>query len=346
MRITEADRNWCTDSKDLKHQHIIDKGFYKMMGRFHVHFNPKLIWKIIRERKAQIIIGGAWNDLDVLLIVILKKLCLLKNELHFWSEANHMTVGASHDNLIKQWIRKFVYHSSNGAQLISGKMTEITLEKWGIKCNGLVKLPNTIEEDKFIISDEELNLRDNNSIPVFLMPVRLLERDKGILNFFKCIGPDNIRKANFLIAGDGPDKDLIHAFISSNNLDDHIKLLGYCETEKMITLYKTCNLFLLPSFSDPSPLSLIEAIRMKLPVLVSERCGNHFEAVKEFENGYIFDPYNEKTIISAYQSLLQQTENWKLMGKKSGEFYDERFNKSMVISRFVDELLKFSGNLH
>lgn len=346
MRKTEADRNWSIDPKDLKHQHMIDNGFYKMIGRFHVHFNPNLIWEIIRKKKSEIIIGAAWNDLDVLVIVILKKLGFLKNELHFWSEANYMTVGASHDNLIKKWIRKFVYHSSKGAQLSSGKMTEITLKKWGIKCNGFVQLPNTIEEDKFIISEEELNLRENNPIPIFLMPVRLLERDKGILNFFKCIGLDNIRKAKFLISGDGPDKDIIYDFISSNNLDEHIKLLGYCDTEKMITLYKMCNLFLLPSFSDPSPLSLIEAIRMKLPVLVSERCGNHFEAVEELENGYIFDPFNEKMVISAYQSLLQQSDNWKLMGKKSGEFYDERFNKSMVISRFVDELKEFSQNLH
>lgn len=345
MRHTEADRNWKISPEELKHEHIIDKGFYKVLGRFHVHFNPRLIGKIIKSKNAEIIVGGAWNDLDVLALVVLKKLGLLKNELHFWSEANYMTVGASNDNFIKKWIRKFVYHSTNGAQLSSGKMTEITLEKWEIKSNGFVQLPNTIEEEKFKISEQDVNLREKQTIPAFLMPVRLLERDKGILNFFKCIGNNNIRRAKFLIAGDGPDKEIINSFIISNNLEDHIILLGYCDTDKMISLYKECNLFLLPSFSDPSPLSLIEALSMRMPVLVSERCGNHFEAVIPSENGYIFDPFDANSVLLAFNSLLESRKDWTSMGDRSGELYTERFNKSMVISRFVNQLKGFSKSL-
>ena len=123
-------------------------------------------------------------------------------------------------------------------------------------------------------------------------------------------------------------------------------MLGHCDTEKMISLYRTSNLFLLPSFSDPSPLSLIEAIRMRLPVLVSERCGNHFEAVIELQNGYVFDPFDEKSVISAYNSLFQRSQSWESMGKMGAELYDQRFNKSMVISRFVDELKTFSKRIN
>jgi glycosyltransferase involved in cell wall biosynthesis len=345
MRNTEADRNWKINLQDFKHDYIIDKGFYKTIGRFHIHFNPKLIWNIIKKKKTEIIIGGAWNDLNVLSIVILKKIGFLKSELHFWSEANYMTIGASHDNFIKKWIRKFVYHSTNGVQLSSGKMTEITLDKWGIRTNSFVSLPNTIEEDKFLISDIEIELRMNNPTPIFLLPVRLLERDKGILNFFKTIGIDNVRRAKFLIAGEGPDKELILSYVNINNLGNHISLLGHCDTPKMISLYKKCNLFLLPSFSDPSPLSLIEALSMKMPVLISERCGNHFEAVINSVNGYIFDPFDSISLINAFNLILERSANWQSMGKKSGEIYTEKFNKSMVISRFVKQLTNYTLNI-
>jgi glycosyltransferase involved in cell wall biosynthesis len=256
-----------------------------------------------------------------------------------------MTIGASNDNFLKKWIRKFVYHSTNGAQLSSGRMTEITLDKWGIRTNCFVSLPNTIEEDKFLISDTEIELRKTNPTPVFLMPVRLLERDKGVLNFFKAIGIDNIRRAKFLIAGEGPDKDLIHLYVNNNNLENHIFLLGHCDTDKMISLYKKCNLFVLPSFSDPSPLSLIEALSMKLPVLVSERCGNHYEAVINSDNGYIFDPYDAISVLNAFNLILDRFRDWTLMGEKSWELYTEKFNKSMVISRFVCQLNNFSQSL-
>jgi glycosyltransferase involved in cell wall biosynthesis len=257
-----------------------------------------------------------------------------------------MTIGASNDNFLKKWIRKFVYHSTKGAQLSSGKMTEITLNKWGIRVNGFVSLPNTIEEDKFLISDMEIELRTNNPSPIFLLPVRLLERDKGFLNFFKTIGIENIKRAKFLIAGEGPDKELILSYVNKNNLGKHISLLGHCDTVKMISLYKQCNLFLLPSFSDPSPLSLIEALSMKLPVLISERCGNHFEAVINADNGYLFDPYDSNSVLNAFNLILDRSADWGLMGKKSGGLYTERFNKSMVISRFVYQLTSYSQTLN
>ena len=190
FRNIESDRNWQFDPNQLNFEYFIDKGFYKMIGRFHVHFNPMLLIKIIKDSKSEIIIGGAWNDINVLLLVVLRKFGIIKNVFHFWSEANYLTLGASNDNFFKYYLRKFVYHSSifKGSQFSSGKMTEITLEKWDINYSNIIQLPNTIEEDKFIHTPDVNILRSNNKSPIFLMPVRLLERDKGILNFFNIIG--------------------------------------------------------------------------------------------------------------------------------------------------------------
>ena len=55
MRNTEADRNWKINLQDFKHDYIIDKGFYKTIGRFHIHFNPKLIWNILTKTKLNIL---------------------------------------------------------------------------------------------------------------------------------------------------------------------------------------------------------------------------------------------------------------------------------------------------
>jgi glycosyltransferase involved in cell wall biosynthesis len=342
FRNTEADRNWQINENDFKHKYFIDNGFYKMIGRFHVHFNPSLIKKIFLDKKSEIIICASWNDLNVLILVFLNKIKIINNVFHFWSEANYLTFGASNDNVFKKYLRKFVYHSSLGAQLSSGKMTEITLKKWGIKYNKIIHLPNTIEEEKFNFSSSDFLTRKSNTLPTFFMPVRLLERDKGILNFFNSIGLKNIKKCKFLIAGEGPDRDKIFQYINKNNLNNHIILLGYCNTERINSLYRQCNVFLLPSFSDPSPLSLIEALRMNLPVLVSERCGNHYEAVINGINGFVFNPYDSNSIQVAFNNILNAHENWNFMGLKSIDLYNKNFNKSIVIQRFSQELLKFS----
>lgn len=344
MRAAEADRSWKIDQNEMRHPFYIDHGFYKALGRFHMHFNPRLIVKLLKANGVEIIVGGNWNDINVLILVILKRLGFLRSQLHFWSEANYLTIGSSNDNLIKQILRKFVYNSSDGAQISSGKMTEITLEKWGIRGKTFIQLPNTIEEEKFQISEEEIELRHKNGIPIFLMPVRLSERIKGVINFFKSIRDENIHKGLFLIAGDGPDTDAVQAFIHSHGVEANIKLLGYCSTERMVSLYKKANVFVLPSFSDASPLTLIEAVAMKLPLLVSERCGNHFEAIVDRGNGYLFNPFDPDSIKLAFESLLLRANEWGNMGEMSGTRYREKFYRQAVIENFVRTLTEFSSS--
>lgn len=344
MRVTEADRSWKINQQEIKHPFYIDRGFYKMIGRFHLHFNPRLILKLLKAKGAEIIIGGSWNDIDVLVLVVLKRIGLLKNQLHFWSEANYLTIGSMNDNIFKRALRKFVYNSSNGAQLSSGKMTEITFDKWGIKGKTFIKLPNTIEEEKFQFSEDEIRSRYENKTPIFLLPVRLTEKIKGIINFFKSIGDENIRKGLFLIAGDGPDREVIQTFIHSHGVEDNIKLLGHCETGEMVSLYKKANVFVLPSYTDASPLTLVEALIMKLPLLVSERCGNHFEAVVEGGNGYLFNPSEPNSVKLAFESLMLRANEWKSMGEVSGNLYREIFNRKVVIENFIRTLTKFSNS--
>lgn len=342
QRKSENDRNWIIDLGELKHPFHIDHGLYLMIGRFHIHFNPRLIIKLLKDKEAEFIIGLAWNDIDILILAFLSRIGLIKNKMHFWSEANYLTIGSRNDNYFKNLLRKFVYKSSKGAQLSSGEMVEITFKKWGFNNLNYIPLPNTIEEELFNVSKEEIDARKENILPIFLLPVRLNEKIKGIVNFFKSIGDDNIRKSIFQIAGDGPDKEIIQTFIYNNNLENHIKLLGHCNTVNMVSLYKKANVFVLPSFSDPSPLTIIEALKMELPLLISDKCGNHFEALIEEKNGYLFDPFEPQSIKNAFEKILSRTSAWNNMGKKSSRIYDEKFNRKLVITNFINLLTAFS----
>ncbi|RXF69121.1 glycosyltransferase [Arcticibacter tournemirensis] len=343
MRETEADRSWIIDKGAIMHPFYLDKGLYKMYGRFHLHFNIRIIAKILNDRDSEFILGGSWNDLNVLLLVFLKRIGILRSQLHFWSEANYLTIGALNDNWFKRALRKFVFDSSKGALIVPGKMSEMTFSKWKIKNKNFIRLPNTIEEELFKISNEEVNARFNNEIPIFFLPVRLIEHIKGIINFFMAIGYENIRKGIFWIAGEGPDHENIKSFVEKNDLNEHIKLLGHCDGPELVSLYKKANVFILPSFSDSSPLTLVEALIMKLPVLVSERCGNHYEAVVDNRNGFLFNPIDKNTIKNAFEALLDRIDDWEDMGNVSGDLYYRIFSRRLVINSFIKDLTEFSS---
>jgi glycosyltransferase involved in cell wall biosynthesis len=81
---------------------------------------------------------------------------------------------------------------------------------------------------------------------------------------------------------------------------------------------------------------------MKLPLLISERCGNHFEAVIEGKNGYIIDPYSPLSIKEGFERILNEEDQWEEMGNVSSQIYDQYFSKNKVIETFVRDLTDFS----
>jgi glycosyltransferase involved in cell wall biosynthesis len=340
MRLSEDGRYWKFNLNDLSFDYYIDNGFYKKLSNtYHFHFNPEIIKKIIKS-DAEIILGGSWNDINVMLLCLLKRAGLLKNKMHIWSEANYMTIGASHDNFIKYSIRQFVFNAVDGNFIIPGKISELTFERWGIKNKNFIYFPNLINNEYYSISSEEDDERYNAVIPKMLIVASLNEPIKGVFNFIKSIGILNLKKIALSIAGDGPDKEQIIKYINENNLKNNICLLGHLSQDDILSEYKKANIFILPSFSDPSPLSIVEALYMRLPLLISNRCGNHYEALIEGENGFSFDPYDSDSITDAFNRLLSRREIWKQMGEKSFIIADTKFKPTVTLSNFLNKIIK------
>lgn len=339
MGKTESDRNWTVNLSDLKFQYKIYSGWYRLLKGYHIHLNLSMIYDLVtRKDITDIVLSVSWNDLNILILVFLKKIGLLKKRIHFWTEANYLTIGALRPNRFKSMLRTFSYSAVDGAFIIPGEMAKRTLDFWKVQYKRLIYLPNLIDEEFFSLPANYMKLRDVEEFPVFILPVRLIEKIKGVINFFDAIGRENIRKGIFLIAGDGIDYDCYKEYIRLNNLDGHIYLLGFCDKYRMKELYEKANVMILPSFSDPSPLSLIEAIKMKLPILASERCGNHFETVINGYNGYIFNPNKPDTIKNVFEKMLDRHKEWNEWGENSFCLYKKNFEMSLCLERFVENM--------
>lgn len=332
-------RPWKFDKSKMKHKYWVAGGLYKRIGIYNLFINPNLIIKLLLMRPENIILAAGWNDFDVLMIVILKRLGLINSKISFWSEANHLTIGASKDNWLKAKIRRFVYNACDGYQLVSGDMTRITLRRWGIKNTPEIFFPNTIEE---AVHNGEIDppseLQRQNNYPVILVPARLDEKYKGLINFLSSLSITQIKSVEIRIAGEGVDKVKLENFIKDKGYGLHVKLIGQLSASDLAVEYSRADAFCLPSFSDPSPLSVIEAMRWGLPLLLSQRCGNHYEAVQADENGMTFDPHNRSDISRTFDKFLACEANWEEMGCKSRERFNDIFRKQAVLENFVRTL--------
>lgn len=335
MSKTESDRNWNIDDKDINHKRWLDRcGVYFYIKAMHVHINPLLVLKVLLNRKAKnVILGASYVDLNIIALVFAKKLHLTSKKFFFWAEANYLTNGARSESKWKSKFRKFVFSCVDGALIVPGKMSEITFEKWEINAKEFIHLPNTISDNQLSYKKGNRNVKEK---PIFLMPIRLIESIKGAINFFNSIGEDNIRKCIFFIAGDGEDKKLYEDYITKNHFENNITLLGFQDALEMEQVYNEANAFVLPSFSDPSPLSMVEALKTHLPILCSTHCGNHYEVVIEGENGYCFNPLDKNDIKDKFEAFLSKRDQWTQMGEISYKNYLNIFETNKVADNFIE----------
>lgn len=108
---------------------------------------------------------------------------------------------------------------------------------------------------KLIISVGELNANKNHKL------------------VFEALNKIDNSKIYYMIAGqDGPEREKLLALAESIGMKDRFFLLGY--RPDVYEIYKTADLFILPSFREGLSVSTMEALASGIPVLVSNIRGN------------------------------------------------------------------------
>ena len=159
-----------------------------------------------------------------------------------------------------------------------------------------------------------------------------------IANKIKMLIDDEVlQKCDIYIAGDGPDKEVYKSYFNGHNLNN-IKLLGNIDRQELLMYYVACDIFILPSFSDPNPLSVVEALFASKPILISNQCGNNIEAVSENKNGYVFNPYDKNDIRLKFNLIINDFNEYDNMGAVSLEIANLNFHPTKIVKRFLLEL--------
>ena len=284
-------------TKLLPVKYIKDKSDY--------FFNFKLS-EFIQDFKPNVIVGcGAYWYPTILSAL---KYCK-KNNIKFiyWSESNKIKFidkkGLKYQ--FRESIRKYSYKRMDGF-IYPGKHALELIKDYNQNPTFLFQLPNLVNSDKYAFFDEQKEkLRDELGIAkeklALFCPARL-SQEKGIIPFLEIYAKSELKEySQIYIAGKGPDEKLIKNYISAHNLN--VNLLGYVTEEIMIKYYHACDFFLLPSLSDPSPLSCIEALWSGLPLILSSSVGNLPEALIDGENGFSFNYLNDNETIHMLNQL-------------------------------------------
>ena len=170
---------------------------------------------------------------------------------------------------------------------------------------------------------------ENSEYLNYFLYVGVLEKHKGIMNllevFKKYRGEIDAR---LIIAGKGSlERDIIK-FINSNDLEEKIIYLGWCDRNKLYSLYKNALALIMPYICPENcPLTALEALSVGTPI-ISSNVGGLPEIVEKVNKNLVYNDDEElrTTIVNFkkehYSSKAKEAyENFYMSQKFINEYF-------------------------
>lgn len=162
-----------------------------------------------------------------------------------------------------------------------------------------------IENLKVDIKQKKKELGISKNIPI-LLSVGELNKNKNHEAVLQALS--KLKEENFiyLICGRGVLKEYLERKIQELHLENKAKLLGY--RSDVIKILKTADLFIFPSKREGLPVSVIEAMAARLPVIASNVRGNRDLIAKE----NLFEPNDVAALTNLIKKQLEAIQNKEL----------------------------------
>lgn len=133
----------------------------------------------------------------------------------------------------------------------------------------------------------------------------------------------------FLVGAGSYEKKIIK-IIQRLNLGSCVKLTGpIYDQQKMADLYNSADIFVLPSLREWCPLVILEALAVKLPVIITST-GSIPYIYKHLENAYIIAPNNTTALFEAMRVLLKDEKLRKRIAENGRKLVESKFSWEII----------------
>ncbi len=249
-------------------------------------------------------------------------------------------------NFIIEIFKKFFILPKYSAALVGGKSHANYLEKLGIQKDNIYFGYDVVDNDFFRKKSElskinkskilkKYNLSDE---PFFLGAFRLIKR-KNTIRLIKSYSIYFEKYGNkcwpLIICGDGSEYNELIKLVKNLKLEKKVRFLGFLDYEAVSDLYGLASCLVHSALVEQWGLVINEACAASLPLIISNRVGACDELVEDGKNGFIFDPFSESQIFTAFEkihnlSVKELNEMGKRSYKKVEKLSPEKFGNAVI----------------
>ena len=161
---------------------------------------------------------------------------------------------------------------------------------------------NGVDTNFFVPSKNRSNLRS-------VIYTGRFEVFKGLSDLIECSGivckkyPD----VKFILVGSGTILDSLKKQVSKLKLENNIIFTGSLSKSQIIEYYQNATIFVLPSYREGFPTSLMEAMSCGIPSIATNVEGSA-ELIKDSENGLLVPQKNPEKLAESVIYLLENEE--------------------------------------
>jgi glycosyltransferase involved in cell wall biosynthesis len=170
----------------------------------------------------------------------------------------------------------------------------------------------------------------------FLIVARIV-RYKGILEFALAAAAlkKQYPKARFVLAGYRDESSSSYSDSEWQTISDSVDYIG--KSDKVGELMRLCHVYVLPSYGEGLPRTVLEAMATGRAVVTTNTPGCR-QTVLEGQTGLLVEPRNWQVLRDAMKKFLDGSESWREMGENAYEFALSQFDVEQVNKKMVEIL--------
>ena len=188
------------------------------------------------------------------------------------------------------------------------------------------------------VNTEKFSLAEYPEKITFFMLARVMY-SKGIREYLSAcrIVKERYPEVRFILLGaveniqDSMTEQDLKPFIESGIIEH------FGETDKVAEYYKQCSVYVLPSYREGTPRTVLEAMSMGRAIITTDAPGCR-NTVIDGQTGFLVPVKNDQAVAEKMVYFIENPELIKTMGKASAEYCREKFDVNKVNEEMLRHL--------
>lgn len=179
--------------------------------------------------------------------------------------------------------------------------------------------PNVVDNEWWITQAQQVNrtaVRQQWDIPedapvvLFCAKLQPWKRPQDVLQAF---AKANVSSSYLVMSGEGLLRTELEAEAKSLKVAERVRFLGFVNQSELPSVYRSTDLFILPSEYEPFGLVVNEAMLCGCLVAVSDRVGAGYDLVNHGKTGFVYSCGDVDALAGLFQEVFSNRERLKPM---------------------------------